>query len=77
MGSGFNNNAYKAAGAEIIDTAREIFDCAEMVMHVKEPLTAEYDLIHKDQIVFTYLHLAAAEELTRVLTKSDSIRTVN
>jgi len=73
MGSGFNNNAYKAAGAEIIDTAREIFDCAEMVMHVKEPLPAEYDLIHKDQIVFTYLHLAAAEELTRVLTKSDSI----
>ena len=73
MGSGFNNNAYKNAGAEIINTAQEIFDRAEMVMHVKEPLPAEYDLIHKDQIVFTYLHLAAAEELTHVLIKSDSI----
>ena len=73
MGSGFNNNAYKNAGAEIINTPQEIFDRAEMVMHVKEPLPAEYDLIHKDQIVFTYLHLAAAEELTHVLIKSDSI----
>jgi len=42
-------------------------------MHVKEPLPAEYDLIRKDQIVFTYLHLAAAEELTKVLIKSGSI----
>jgi alanine dehydrogenase len=44
-----------------------------MVMHVKEPLPAEYDLIRKDQIIFTYLHLAAAEELTRVLIESGSI----
>jgi alanine dehydrogenase len=44
-----------------------------MVMHVKEPLPAEYDLIRKDQIIFTYLHLAAAEELTKVLIKSDAI----
>jgi alanine dehydrogenase len=44
-----------------------------MVMHVKEPLPAEYDLIRKDQIVFTYLHLAAAEDLTKVLIKSGSI----
>jgi len=73
MGSGFNNNAYKTAGAEIIDSAQEIFSRAEMVMHVKEPLPAEYDLIRKDQIVFTYLHLAAAEELTHVLIKSGSI----
>jgi len=44
-----------------------------MVMHVKEPLSAEYDLIRQDQIVFTYLHLAAAEELTYALIKNDSI----
>jgi alanine dehydrogenase len=44
-----------------------------MVMHVKEPLPAEYDLIREDQIVFTYLHLAAAEELTHALIKSKSI----
>ena len=44
-----------------------------MVMHVKEPLKPEYDLIHEEQIVFTYLHLADAEELTQQLIKSGSI----
>lgn len=72
-GSGFQNSAYRNAGAEIIDTPKEIFKRADMVMHVKEPLPAEYNLIRKGQIVFTYLHLAAAEELTRVLIKSGSI----
>jgi len=73
MGSGFSNKAYEAAGAEIVDTPKEVFKRAKMVMHVKEPLPAEYELIRKDQIVFTYLHLAAAEELTGVLMKSGSI----
>ncbi len=73
VGSGFDDDAYRAAGAEIVDTPQEIFERAGMVMHVKEPLPAEYDLIHKDQIVFTYLHLAAAEELTHALIKSRSI----
>jgi alanine dehydrogenase len=73
LGSGFNNAVYKSAGAEIIDSPQEIFKRADMVMHVKEPLAAEYDLIRKDQIIFTYLHLAAAEELTHVLIKSGSI----
>jgi alanine dehydrogenase len=73
MGSGFNNKAYATVGAEIVDTAKEIYQRAEMVMHVKEPLPAEYELIRKDQIIFTYLHLAAAEDLTHVLIKSGSI----
>jgi alanine dehydrogenase len=73
MGSGFTNTAYKNAGAEIVNTSKEIFKRAGMVMHVKEPLPAEYDLIRKDQIIFTYLHLAAVEELTHVLIKSGSI----
>ncbi len=73
MGSGFNNRAYADAGAEIVDTAKEIFKRSKMVMHVKEPLPPEYDLIRKDQIIFTYLHLAAAEKLTKVLIKSNSI----
>ena len=73
MGSGFDNTAYKSSGADVINTPQEIFKRADMVMHVKEPLPAEYDLIRKDQIVFTYLHLAAAEELTQVLIKSGSI----
>jgi alanine dehydrogenase len=72
-GSGFGNRAYAEAGAEIIDTPAEIFKRAKMVMHVKEPLPSEYGLIRRDQIIFTYLHLAAAEELTQVLIKSGSI----
>jgi alanine dehydrogenase len=72
-GSGFSDEAYISAGAEIVDTPTEIYNRAEMVMHVKEPLPSEYSLIRKDQIVFTYLHLAAAEELTHALIQSGSI----
>ncbi|MDJ0810754.1 MAG: alanine dehydrogenase [Desulfobacterales bacterium] len=72
-GSGFADEAYASAGAEIVSTPAEIFERADMVMHVKEPLGPEYDLIREDQIVFTYLHLAAAEELTQVLIRSGSI----
>jgi len=73
IGSGFDDKAYINAGADIIDTPEEIFNRAEMVMHVKEPLPSEYELIREGQIIFTYLHLAAAEELTNVLIKSGSI----
>jgi len=72
-GSGFEDGAYAAAGAEIVSTSEEIYRRAEMVMHVKEPLPPEYQMIREDQIVFTYLHLAAAEELTRALIKSKAI----
>jgi alanine dehydrogenase len=73
VNSGFEDTVYVEHGAEIVDTPKEIFDRAEMVMHVKEPLPAEYDLIRKDQIVFTYLHLAAFEELTHALIKRGAI----
>lgn len=73
LGSGFEDAQYADAGAEIIPTAKEIFQRSDMVMHVKEPLPPEYGLIREDQIVFTYLHLAAAEELTRALIKTKSI----
>jgi alanine dehydrogenase len=72
-GSGFADAAYVGAGAEIVDTAKEIFARADMVMHVKEPQPSEYDLIREDQIVFTYLHLAAAEKLTHVLIRTGSV----
>ncbi len=72
-GSGFEDEAYANAGAELVSTPAEIFQRAEMVMHVKEPLAPEYDLIREDQIVFTYLHLAAAEELTHALIRSGSV----
>ena len=73
IGSGFTNSVYEKAGAEIVNTAKEIYKRADMVMHVKEPLPQEYKLIRKNQIVFTYLHLAAAEELTQALIKSNSV----
>ena len=73
VNSGFDDAEYFRAGAEIIETAAEVFSRSEMVMHVKEPLPLEYGLIRKDQIVFTYLHLAAAEELTRALIHSQSV----
>ena len=73
LGSGFSDEAYAEAGAEIIATAKEVYDRAEMVMHVKEPLASEYDLIRPGQIVFTYLHLAANLELTQALIKTDAV----
>lgn len=73
VGSGFDDKAYQAAGAQIVKTAKEIYGRAEMVMHVKEPLPSEYPLIRKDQIVFTYLHLAADEKQTKALIKSKCI----
>ncbi len=73
VGSGFEDSQYAQAGAEIVSTAKEIFKRSDMVMHVKEPLTPEYDLIREGQIIFTYLHLAAAEELTHRLIKSKSV----
>jgi alanine dehydrogenase len=72
-GSGFEDEAYAQAGAEIVGTPQEIFARADMVMHVKEPQPSEYELIRKDQIIFTYLHLAADKELTEALIKTDSV----
>ena len=73
IGSGLSDAEYSAHGAEIVLSAKEIFSRADMVMHVKEPLESEYGMIRKDQIVFTYLHLAAAEGLTRALMATGSV----
>ena len=64
-GSGFADGEYAAAGAELVDSAAEIFDRAEMIVKVKEPVPAEYDLLRPEQVLFTYLHLAANAPLTR------------
>src|SRR5215211_1558244 len=66
-GSGFVDDQYAAAGAELVDSASEIYDRAEMIVKVKEPVPAEYDLLRPEQVLFTYLHLAADEPLTRAL----------
>jgi len=72
-GSGFDNNAYIASGGELVSTPDEVYAHADMVMHVKEPLPPEYGLIRKDQIVFTFLHLAANKKLTEALIKSRAV----
>lgn len=72
-GSGFEDIAYMKAGADIVASPADIFKKSDMVMHVKEPLPPEYSLIREGQIVFTYLHLAAAEELTKTLIKTKSV----
>lgn len=73
VGSGFADSEYVQAGATIVGTPKEIFNGADMVMHVKEPQPQEYDLIRKNQIVFTYLHLAAEEKLTKALVEAGSV----
>jgi len=71
--AGFDNEQYKSAGAKIIDNAEDIFNDAEIIVKVKEPLSNEVKMIRENQIVFTYLHLAAAKELTQGLINSKSI----
>ena len=71
--SGFYNEDYTKSGAQIFDNAKEIFDKSEIIVKVKEPQLSEVNMIKEDQIIFTYLHLAATKELTEGLIKSKSI----
>jgi len=71
--AGFDNDQYKNAGAKIIDKAEDIFNDAEIIVKVKEPLSNEVKMIRENQIIFTYLHLAAAKELTQGLIDSKSV----
>ncbi len=73
VGSGISNEEYIAAGAEILDTPAEVFTSAEMIMKVKEPLAAEYELFKDGQLLFTYLHLAPEPELTAALLKKNVV----
>jgi alanine dehydrogenase len=70
VGSGYPDEDYKKAGAEIVDLAKDVWTKAEMIVKVKEPLPAEFPLLRKGQILFTYLHLAASKPLTEALLKS-------
>ncbi len=72
-GSGFSDLEYENSGGVVIASADEIYSKSEMIMHVKEPLPAEYKMIHKDQIIFTYLHLAADRHLTETLMQSGAV----
>ena len=71
--AGFTNEDYKSVGAKIIDNAEEIFKKADIIVKVKEPQMNEVAMIRENQIIYTYLHLAAAKELTEGLIKSKAV----
>ncbi len=64
LGSGISDDAYRRAGAEVLDSVDDLWSEAELVLKVKEPVQAEYGRMREGQILFTYLHLAASRELT-------------
>jgi alanine dehydrogenase len=70
IGSGYPDEEYTKAGAEIVNEAPEVFARADLIVKVKEPLKSEFPLLRKGQILFTYLHLAASKPLTEALLKS-------
>ncbi len=73
IGSGFTNDDYAKAGAEIIDSAEQVWTKADMIMKVKEPLSSEYKYFRPGLILFTYLHLAAEPELAQALKEKGVI----
>ncbi|MDA7979887.1 MAG: alanine dehydrogenase [Pirellulales bacterium] len=70
IGSGLTNEEYTESGAEIVNSAEEVFARADMIIKVKEPLPQEWPLLRQDQIVFTYFHFAASRELTEAVIQS-------
>ena len=72
-GSGFADEEYAAAGAVILPTIEEVYNIAEMIIKVKEPIASEYPLIKKDQLLFTYFHFASSEPLTLAMIERQAI----
>jgi alanine dehydrogenase len=73
LGSGFTNEDYADAGAKLVDKAADIFAQADMIVKVKEPQPVEVAMIRPDQLVFTYFHFAASEELTKGMLASGAV----
>lgn len=71
--SGFPDAAYEAAGAKILPFIGDVYQIAEMIVKVKEPISVEYPLVRKGQLLFTYFHFASEEKLTRAMMDSGSI----
>jgi alanine dehydrogenase len=70
VGSGFSDDDYQKSGAEIVGNALRVWAKADLIVKVKEPIAAEYPLMRKDQILFTYLHLAASRDCTQAIISS-------
>ena len=72
-GSGFTDEMYVEAGANMLPTIEATYEIAEMIMKVKEPIEPEYKLIKENQLLFTYFHFASSEALTKAMIKSNAI----
>lgn len=66
-GSGFSDDDYRASGAEMLPDMASVYDRAEMIVKVKEPIEAEYELVKENQLIFTYFHFASSETLTHAM----------
>ncbi|MFC5283685.1 alanine dehydrogenase [Pedobacter alpinus] len=73
LGSGFSDEEYQIAGAELLDTIEEVYAIAEMICKVKEPIKEEYDLIKENQLIFTYFHFASSRALTEAMIAKKAI----
>ncbi len=73
MNSGFSDEAYTKAGAQILPTIEEVYAQAEMIVKVKEPIAYEYPLVRKDQLLFTYFHFASERTLTDAMLQSGAV----
>jgi alanine dehydrogenase len=71
--SGFSDKAYAEAGAELLPTIEAVYEIAEMIIKVKEPIASEYPLIKKDQLLFTYFHFASSEPLTYAMIEREAV----
>jgi alanine dehydrogenase len=71
--SGFSDKAYTDAGAELLPTIEAVYEIAEMIIKVKEPIASEYPLIKKDQLLFTYFHFASSEPLTYAMMELEAV----
>jgi alanine dehydrogenase len=72
-GSGFSNEEYVEAGAQLMPTIEEVYAIADMIVKVKEPIESEYKLIKKDQLLFTYFHFASHQPLTNAMIESGAV----
>lgn len=73
LGSGFTDELYVDAGAEILPDIESVYKVSDMIIKVKEPIDPEYKLIKKDQIIFTYFHFASSETLTHTMIESGAV----
>ena len=73
LGSGFSNEIYAQSGAKIVDSAEEVYSASELIIKVKEPQKSEYSMIKEDQMLFTFFHFAAEQNLLQAMQNSGSI----